>query len=211
MAGKRAVLFDLGNVFIEWDPRYVYRTLFSDPAEMEHFLKVVCAPDWNWSIDAGKPFMEAIRERQAMFPEYAEFIGFWYSRWREMLHGEIPGSVAVLWDLKAQATPIYALTNWSLETFSATRERFGFLDWFARIVVSGEVKLAKPDPEIFRLTARQCGLVPQETLFVDDLQANIDAALAVGFDALRFTGAEALRAALVERGLLQGLGGRSQP
>ena len=202
MAGKKAVLFDLGGVFIEWDPRHLYRKLFADPAEMERFLAEVCDPQWNWSIDAGRPFMEAVRERQALVPEYADYIGFWYSRWREMLRGEIPDSVSVLWELKRQATPIYALTNWSLETFAATRERFGFLDWFSNIVVSGEVKLAKPDPRIFRLAAERCGLAPADTMFVDDVQANVDAARAEGFDAVRFTGAAALRTALAERGML---------
>jgi len=202
MDGNRAVLFDLGGVLIEWDPRYLYRTLFKEKGEMERFLAEVCDPQWNWSIDAGKPFLEAIREKQAQFPEYSEFIGFWYSRWKEMLRGEIPGSVGVLWELKSQGTPLYALTNWSKETFATTRERFGFLDWFARIVVSGEVGMAKPDPRIFQLAIERCALDPQRTVYIDDNRANVDAALGAGLDAFQFTGAEAMRRALVERGIL---------
>jgi 2-haloacid dehalogenase len=202
MTGKRAVLFDLGNVLIEWDPRLVYRTLFQDPAEMEHFLADVCGADWNRAIDGGKPLMQSVRERQALWPQYAEMIGLWATRWRDMLPGAMPDSVAILKELKDQGTPIYALTNWSRETFPPTRERFAFLGWFKDIVVSGFEGLAKPDPALYRLTMERCGLVPAETVFVDDLQLNIDAALTVGLDAVRFTGAPALRQALVERGIL---------
>jgi 2-haloacid dehalogenase len=202
MTATRAVLFDLGNVLIEWEPRHVYRPLFRDPAEMERFLAEVVDADWNRAIDAGKPLLESVRERQAKRPEYAELIGLWATRWRDMLRAELPDSVAILKELKDQGTPIYALTNWSRETFPATRERFAFLGWFKDIVVSGFEGLAKPDPAFYRLAMERCGLVPAETVFVDDLQINIDAALALGFDAIRFTGAPELRRALVQRGVL---------
>jgi len=199
--GERAVLFDLGGVLIEWNPRHLYRPLFADAAEMERFLAVVCDAEWNRGIDAGRTFAEAIRERQAEFPEYAEYIGFWHSRWTGMLKGELPGTVAILRELKDLRIPLYALTNWSAETFPAAREQFAFLAWFDRIVVSGEVGLAKPDRAIFDLAVRECGLVPAQTVFIDDVQANVDAALDLGFDALLFTGAEPLRRALALRGL----------
>jgi len=198
----RAILFDLGGVLIDWNPRHLYRDLFADEAEMERFLAEVVHADWNKEIDAGRPFAEAIRERQAEVPQYAEFIGMWFSRWKDMLHGEIPGTVAILRELKDLGRPLYALSNWSAETFPLARERFGFLAWFRRIVVSGEVGLAKPDRAIFELAARQCALVPGRTVFIDDVQANIDVALSLGYDAIRFTGAGALRQALAERGLL---------
>jgi 2-haloacid dehalogenase len=119
-----------------------------------------------------------------------------------MLHGEIPGTVALLRELKRQGLPLYALTNWSAETFPMARERFAFLSWFERIVVSGEVGLAKPDRAIFDLAIRQCGLTPARTVYIDDVQANVDVALGLGFDPILFTGAQGLRAALAERGLL---------
>lgn len=198
----KAILFDLGGVLIDWNPRHLYRSLFADDAEMERFLSEVVHAEWNKGIDAGRPFAEAIRERQAEVPEYAEFIGMWFSRWKDMLNGEIPGTVAILRELKELDRPLYALSNWSAETFPLARERFGFLTWFKRIVVSGEVGMAKPDRVIFELAARQCALVPERTVFIDDVQANIDMALSLGYDAIRFTGAGALRQALVERGLL---------
>ena len=202
--GPRAILFDLGGVLIDWNPRHLYRSLFADEAEMERFLAEVVDARWNQAIDAGRPFAEAIRERQAQVPEYSEFIGMWHSRWKDMLNGEIPGTVAILRELKELGRPLYALSNWSAETFPVARERFEFLSWFKRIVVSGEVGLAKPDPAIFELAARQCGLVPGRTVFIDDVQANIEVALGLGYDAVRFTGAGALRQALAERGLLPG-------
>ena len=180
----KAILFDLGGVLIDWNPRHLYRALFSDDAEMERFLLEVVDAEWNREIDAGRPFAEAIRQRQAEVPEYAEYIGLWFSRWQDMLDGEIPGTVAILRELKDLGRPLYALSNWSAETFPLARERFGFLSWFKRIVVSGEVGLAKPDRAIFELAARQCCLAPGRTVFIDDVQANIDVALKQRFDEL---------------------------
>jgi 2-haloacid dehalogenase len=198
----RVLLFDLGGVLIDWNPRYLYRSLFGDGAEMERFLAEVCDSEWNKGIDAGRPFAEAIRERQAQVPEYAEFIGYWHTRWTDMLKGEIPGTVALLRELKELGRPLCALSNWSAETFPVARERFPFLAWFDRIILSGEVGVAKPDRQIFDLAARHCGLVPARTVFIDDVEANVQAALELGYDALLFTGPDPLRQALVARGLL---------
>ncbi|MDR3669217.1 MAG: HAD family phosphatase [Holophaga sp.] len=199
--GRRAILFDLGGVLLDWDPRHVYRSLFADEADMERFLAVVCHADWNRRIDAGRPFAEAILERQREVPEFAELIGFWRSRWEGMLKGEIPGTVAILRELKDLGVPLYALSNWSAETFPIARARFGFLAWFERIVVSGEEGLAKPDPALFQRAIERCGLVPARTLFIDDSPANIEVALGLGFDPILFTGAQPLREALAARGL----------
>ena len=202
MAGAQAVLFDLGGVLIDWDPRHLFRQVIPDPQRLDYFLQEVCGNRWNHAIDAGKPFLEAIRERQAELPEYAEAIGIWYERWEEMMTGDLPETVAVLRDLKARDIPLFALTNWYRETFPIARARFGFLDWFRDIVVSGVEGMAKPDPAFFRLAARRCGLVPARTVFVDDVQANVDSARAVGFDAILFTGAGPLCVELETRGLL---------
>lgn len=204
MAQARAVLFDLGGVLIDWNPRHLYRSLFPDPAQMERFLAEVCHGEWNRAIDAGQPFAEAIRECQARAPEYAEYIGFWFSRWEEMLGGEIPGTVAILRELKDLHLKVCGLTNWSAETFPKARARFAFLDWFDGIVVSGEVGLAKPDPAIFTLAIERLGLVPADTVFIDDSRANVEAAHALGFDAILFTNAETLRSDLTRRQLMGG-------
>jgi 2-haloacid dehalogenase len=199
-----ALLFDLGGVLVDWDARYFYRKVFDDETAMERFLAEVCDPEWNRSIDAGKPFATAVAERQAQRPEYHELIGFWHSHWTEMLREAIPGTVAILRELKDLGHPLYALTNWSAETFPIAQARFDFLDWFSRIVVSGQVGLAKPDPRIFTLALSSCGLDPARTLFIDDSRPNVEVALALGMEALHFQDPGRLREDLVARGLLGG-------
>ena len=198
-----AVLFDLGGVLIDWNPRYLYAPLFrGDTAAMEDFLGRVCAPDWNHSMDAGKPFAEAVAERQKLFPEHAQLIALWKDGWASMLHGAIHDTVAVLEALRARGHRLVALTNWSAETFPVARERFAFLGWFEDIVVSGEVRLAKPDPRIFELALERNRLDPARTLFVDDSPVNVEAARGTGLQAVHFRGAGPLRAELVRLGLL---------
>jgi 2-haloacid dehalogenase len=198
---KRTILFDLGGVLVDWNPRYLYRKVFPEP-EMEFFLREVCTDDWNRSLDAGRPFQEAAGELQAAWPAYAQAIAWWDSRWEEMLKGPISGSVELLQALRDAGHPLYALTNWSARTFPIARNRFPFFGWFRDIVVSGEVGLVKPDPAIFRLAARRCGLEPARTVFVDDSRANVEAAKVLGFAGLHFTGAEDLRKGLEELGEL---------
>lgn len=202
MVAETAILFDLGGVLIEWDPRRIYSSYFKHPAELERFLAEVCTAEWNRGLDAGRPFAEALAEKQAEFPDLAEPIGWWGSRWSEMLGGAVPGTVEVLRDLVDRGHPTFALTNWSAETFPIARTRFPFLDWFQDIVVSGEVGMAKPDPAIFRLAAKRCGLVPEHTLFIDDHAPNLQAARALGFQTHLFQSARDLRLELEERGLL---------
>lgn len=198
---SRPILFDLGGVLIDWNPRYLYRKVYGE-AETEFFLANVCTSEWNLALDAGRPFSEAIAEKQASWPEYHDAIAWWLTRWDEMLNGPIQGTVDILQELKAQGRPLYALTNWSAETFPGARARYDFLSWFREIVVSGEVGLVKPDPAIFRLAAEHCGFEPRDTVFIDDVKTNVDAAKALGFDTVRFTGPGPLRKSLKDRGLL---------
>ena len=197
------VLFDLGAVLIDWNPRYLYRPLFGDDeAAMEHFLGEVVAPEWNHEIDLGKPFAQAVAERIRLFPKHAELIALWERGWPEMLRGPIPETVEILVQLRERGHRLYALTNWSAETFPLARRRFEFLGWFEDIVVSGEVKLAKPDPRIFAHTIARCRLEPGETVFIDDNPRNVEAGRRAGFEALAFTGAPQLRQDLQRLGLL---------
>lgn len=200
-----AVLFDLGGVLIDWNPRHVYREHFGrDVVAMEDFLARVVPMAWNHEMDAGKPFDEAVRERQALFPEHAALIALWRDRWPDMLGGPIEPTVGLLRALRGAGHRVLALTNWSAETFPVARARYRFLDWFEAIFVSGAERLAKPDPRFFELAMTRGALVPSRTLFIDDNLANIETAASMGFDTHRFVEPEGLRRALIERRLLPG-------
>ncbi len=198
-----SILFDLGGVLIDWNPRYLYRPLFgADEAAMEDFLGRVCPPEWNLEMDAGRPFAEAVAERQRLFPEHAERIALWHSGWPQMLRDELPETVELLAALRSRGHRLLALTNWSAETFPIARSRFAFLEWFEDIVVSGEVRLAKPDRSIFELTIRRTGIDPTRTLYIDDSAHNIATAHVMGFHTHHFVKPAALRAQLAQAGLL---------
>jgi 2-haloacid dehalogenase len=197
------VLFDLGAVLIDWNPRYLYRPLFKgDDRAMEHFLAEIAPSWWNLEIDAGKTFDQAVAERVAVHPDHAEMIAMWRDGWAEMLRDEIAGSVEILAELRGKGHRLHALTNWSAETFPIARRRFGFLQWFEDIVVSGEVGLAKPDPRIFALTIERCRLDPKRTVFIDDSERNVDAGRNAGMHALQFRDPHLLRLDLSRLGLL---------
>ena len=197
-----AVVFDLGGVLIDWNPRHLYRKLFEEEAEMEHFLTEICSPVWNVSLDAGKPFDVGIAELSRRYPEQAHLIAAWKSRWEEMLGGAIDGTVAILEELHARGVALHALTNWSAETFPIGRSHYPFLARFRTILVSGQEKLVKPDPRIFHLLVQRTGVAPERTIFIDDSEKNANAAAGLGFHAIRFTDPEALRARLTDFGLL---------
>jgi len=192
------VVFDLGNVLVEWNPRRLYEQLIPDPDDLEQFFSTVVTNDWIRAQDAGRSFADGIATLSAEFPHYgAEIRAFW-ERWEEMVPGPIHGTVEILSDLKRRGTPLYALTNWSAETFPIARPRFPFFDWFDGIVVSGEVGLVKPDARIYRHLLDQFGLQAADCVFIDDSPANVAGAEAVGITGLHFTSPEKLRRDLAE-------------
>jgi 2-haloacid dehalogenase len=201
--GVSAVVFDVGRVLVQWDPRHLYRTLFPDPDEMESFLSEVCTPAWNLELDRGMDWDEALSERIARFPRFEREIRAFRERWDEMVPGAIDGTVGLLEALAARGIPCFALTNFNAHTFARTRARFPFFGLLSGAVVSGEEGLLKPDPRIYHLLTTRYALDPAETLFVDDVQANIEAARACGWHALQFTNAVALREDLARLGLLR--------
>jgi 2-haloacid dehalogenase len=201
-AAIRAVVFDLGKVLLDWNPRYYYRQFFDSEEAMDTFLAEALPPAWVAEMDAGKPAQIAIAERQRLFPQYAALIGRWKEGWQSMLRGAISGSVAILAELRTRGVNLYALTNFSTETWPLARERFEFLSWFEDSVVSGEHGVVKPDPRIFDIAIRRFRLDPPRTVFIDDLAENVAAASASGLRTLHFTGAPRLRADLEELGLL---------
>ena len=196
-------MFDLGGVLIDWNPRYLYRKLLASEAEVEAFLAEVCTQAWNECQDAGRTCAEATAELVARFPEREALIRAYYERWDEMLGGAIDGTVAIVDELAAGGVPLYALSNWSAETFHHARGRFSVLDRFRGIVVSGEEKVIKPDERIFRVLFERHGVAPDRSIFIDDVERNVAAARALGMTGIRFESPAQLRAELARLGLLE--------
>ena len=183
---RTTVVFDLGGVLIDWNPRHLYRSMFGgDEAAMEEFLATVVTPDWNAAQDAGRSFAEGtalLRERHA---DKAHLIDAYPARFQETLKGPITESVAILGALRARNVPLYALTNWSHETFPPALRRFEFLQWFRGILISGEVGLIKPDPRIYQLLLERFGIDPETAVFIDDNPGNAAAATAIGLHGIQ--------------------------
>lgn len=197
------IIFDLGGVLIDWDPRHLYRKIFDDEAAMERFLQEVTTPEWNEEQDAGRPLAEATEGLLRQHPQYETEIRAFYGRWPEMLNGPIEGCLDILEALYRQDSHrLYALTNWSAETFPVAQARYAFLQWFEGILVSGKEKLKKPDPRIFQLLLDRYDIDAPRSLFIDDNLRNVEAARAVGISAIHFQGPDQLRTALAERGVI---------
>jgi 2-haloacid dehalogenase len=202
MENPQVVVFDLGGVLLDWNPRHLYRQLFNDEAEMERFLTEVCSPAWNEQQDGGRPFAEAIAELVAKYPEQRELIEAFYLRWPEMVKDAIHGTVEILRELRAANHRVFALSNWSAETYPKAHARFEFLQWFEFVAISGQLGVMKPQPEIFDHLLNKAGLRAEQCVFIDDSPKNVEAARALGWHALHFTSPEALRADLAALGFL---------
>jgi 2-haloacid dehalogenase len=197
-----AVVFDVGGVLVDWNPRHLYRQFFgADEAAMERFLAEVCTAEWNARLDAGFPFAEGVAELMTAHPDRADLITAYYERWYEMLGGAFEGTVAILRELRRAGVRTYALSNWSGETFPGTRARYPFLDEMDGVLISGDVKLGKPDPAIFRVFLSRFGLKAETTVYIDDSAANVAAASGLGMIAIRFEDAARLRSDLRRLGL----------
>lgn len=186
------IVFDFGGVLVDWNPRYLYDKYFGDEERSQWFLDNICLYSWNLQMDGGKPFAEGVRELQAEHPEWTEAIGIYHTRWIEMMGGEVEGTADVLRALKRAGYGIYGLTNWSAETFPLIRDTYPVFGEFDGIVVSGEEHLLKPDAAIYRCLLDRYGLQPEESIFIDDNAANVEAARGVGMKALRFESARQL-------------------
>ncbi|GAA0779713.1 HAD family phosphatase [Roseibium denhamense] len=198
-----AVIFDIGNVLIEWNPEYLYRRLIPDPAERHHFLTEICSMDWNIQQDLGRSWEDAVSQLSAQYPDKSDLIRAYSEGWHDMVPGEVPGTLQLLQDLKKGGMPLYAITNFSSEKFTEAQERFPFLKTsFLDIVVSAEEQLIKPDPAIYRICLQRNALDPENCLFIDDSLANVEAARALGIAAHHFKGAQGLEKDLKSLGLL---------
>jgi 2-haloacid dehalogenase len=196
------VVFDVGNVLIRWDPRFLYRRLFEVEAEMERFLAEICTNDWNLEQDRGRLWAEAIAERIALFPQQEAMIRAYSERWQEMVPGEVEGMPEVVEALRAAGVPLYAITNFSAEKFAEARERFAILRGFRDVVVSAHERLLKPDPAIYRILLDRNGLDAARCLFVDDSEKNVRGAEAAGMRAHHFRDAAGLATELARHALL---------
>ncbi len=196
------IIFDLGGVLIDWNPRYLYRKIFPTEKEAEWFLANVCTPQWNTQQDAGRPFAEGTALLCQKFPEYTFAINAYFTRWGEMLGGAIEGTVKILRDVKARGYRTYALSNWSHETFPIAQQNYEFLKWFDGKIISGEEKLVKPDPVIYTRLLERYQLKAQNCVFIDDNAANISRAADLGFETIQFTNPEDLRRVLESRAIL---------
>lgn len=203
MPGVNAIIFDLGGVLIDWNPRYVYRTIFKNEAEVEWFLENVTTHEWNEQQDAGYPLHKATEELIAEHPEWENEIKAYYGRWLEMLGEAIHETVEIFHQLKKTGKyKLYALTNWSAETFPHARKRFEFLEWFDGIVVSGEEKMKKPSAEFYKTLLERYRLDPSRTIFIDDSLRNIKGAETAGLKGIQFHNAMQLRVELQKMGVI---------
>jgi 2-haloacid dehalogenase len=179
----RNIVFDFGGVLVDWNPEYLFKGVFRDRAELEHFLENICTPDWNEKQDAGRPLSEAISTLQKRHPQYHNEIRLYYDEWTTMLGGPIKQNVALLKPLKASYR-LFGLTNWSAETFPIAYDLYPFFGDFEGTVISGMERLAKPDERIYLLLLERYGLAATECLFIDDNERNTRAATALGFQTL---------------------------
>ncbi|WP_427964363.1 HAD-IA family hydrolase [Altererythrobacter sp.] len=197
-----AVVFDIGRVIIQWDLRHLFARLIDDEAELDWFCANVVTEEWHFQHDAGRPLAEMVPERKAQFPEHAHLIDAYASRFLETIPGPVPGTTALIERLAQTDMPLYVITNFGAEFWEEFRPTQPVLDHFGDIVVSGQERLAKPDPAIFQLAERRFGHDAGSMLFIDDNAANIAAARKLGWQVHHFHDADELERDLVARGLI---------
>jgi len=199
----KAIIFDFGGVLLEWDPRHLYKRYFhGQPQVMDQFLDEISFYKWNADQDKGRPFSEAIATHSEKFPHYASLIHAYYEHWEDSITGEIPGTVDILLRLKQKGNPLYGLSNWSAETFPRVKHKYPFFDLFDEIILSGDVKLIKPDPAIFNLLLNKIRYTAPECLLIDDSLPNIVSANKLGFVTIHFTSPKQLQVELQRLNLL---------
>ncbi|MEO6639095.1 MAG: HAD family phosphatase [Ginsengibacter sp.] len=199
----KTIIFDLGGVLIDWNPRYVYRDIFENEEKIDWFFENICTHDWNEKQDAGRSLAEATQELVLKHPEYENEVRAYYGRWEEMLGGPIEDTVAILGSItEGNNYNLYALTNWSAETFPVALDRYDFLKWFDGIVMSGEEKTRKPFAEIYHTLLNRYKVNPSEALFIDDSLRNVKGAEEVGIRGIHFQSPEQLLSDLKELDIL---------
>jgi 2-haloacid dehalogenase len=181
------IVFDLGGVLVDWNPDYVYKNVFTSEKEMKWFYENICTPDWNEQQDEGRSLYDATEYLVKKFPDHETNIRMYYGRWEEMLGGPIHETVDVLKHLKDNTDyRLFALTNWSAETFPIALDRYDFLHWFHGRLVSGEEKTRKPFKKIYELLMDRFSIVPERSIYIDDNFRNLVPAKELGFHVIHF-------------------------
>ncbi|MFN4314774.1 MAG: HAD family hydrolase [Chitinophagaceae bacterium] len=204
MPGFNTIIFDLGGVLIDWNPRYVFHDQYFDsPEKQAYFFENICTSDWNEEQDAGRSIVEATQLLVQQFPDWEPAIRDYYGRWTDMLGGPINDTVEIFRRIKQNPSlRTYALTNWQASLFEIALVRYDFLHWFDGRVVSGEEKTRKPFPEFYQRLLNRYSVQAHEALFIDDNQRNVNAALELGIESIHFKSPEQLQSALREHGIL---------
>ncbi len=187
------IIFDLGNVLVNWNPANLYRKIFAHEQEVKHFLLNVCTMDWHTQQDGGRLPQQGTDELVKRYPQHKNAIRAYYSRWKEMFDGPIEGSVQLLKELKENSYRLYALSNWNRELYEQTVADFPFLDWFHGKIISSDEGMKKPDENIYQLLFSRYSINPQTAIFIDDNKANIETGKRLGLHGILFTSPEALR------------------
>jgi 2-haloacid dehalogenase len=200
----RTFIFDIGGVLLNWDPHKLYNKYFNNNTRaIDNFLAEINFYSWNLSQDKGYPFAQAVTELSAQFPQYADLIHAYDEEWEESIVGIVPGTAEIMFKLKAAGFQLYGLSNWSAEKFPIVRYSYKVFDLFEEIVISGEVKLIKPNPGIFHILLQKIHHPPEECLLIDDSLENIDVARKMGFATHHFTSPARLELELQRMGILQ--------
>jgi 2-haloacid dehalogenase len=199
----KAIIFDYGGVLLDWNPRNLYRRYFpNNPEALESFLAEINFMDWNAEQDRGRPFKEGIALLANQHPRHADLIYAFHDHWDETILGPISGSIEILKKLKQKGYPLYGLSNWSAETFPMMRRKYDFFDTFDDMVISGEVKMIKPEPEIFNLLLKKIGLPSSECILIDDSDKNISTAQKIGFQTIHYQSPLQLESELSHLGVI---------
>jgi 2-haloacid dehalogenase len=205
MSKINAIIFDLGNVLVDWNPLHVFGDYFDSEEKRNYFFGNICTSDWNEQQDAGRSIVVATQELVNKFPDWEQPIRDYYGRWTEMLKGPIHGTVDIFRELRDNKNyKIYALTNWHSGLFDIALVRYNFMHWFDGRVVSGDEKTRKPFPEFYNILLDRYSVKAEEAVFIDDSLRNIKAAEALGINTIHFQSPPQLRQEMVHLGLLQG-------
>ena len=183
------IIFDYGNVLVDWNPAYLFLPVFNgDEEKCRFFTDHICNREWFTRMDRGEDMDTCVAELQAQYPQYADAIALFRDRWFDMCHGDIPGMLEIIQDLKQKGYGVFGLTNWPAATFAEARRRFRTIGSIDNYVVSSSVHLAKPEPAIYQLLLSKYNLKAQECVFIDDRADNVNAAMALGMNGIVYPG-----------------------